>query len=202
MLLLAICYVEKDWGRNIVCWDLLEKLRLTQLLKKFPAFCGSQMLIFFTVVWKSIPWSLQRFIGIPSVLLHLNYGIFILVVSPHICICPPSHPVPFYEHFVSIYYICFRQSDLIVRITFLKSTNYEDLSYACFPILLLVSVCQVRAFSSTADTCILSWGHVMSDLMGLIFGLLSLEWQWPLSCNIVLEQNKIILYHIGNTVTK
>jgi len=103
MLLLAIWYVEKDWGRNIVCWDLLEKLRVTQLLKTFSAFCGTQMLIFLMMVWNSILWSLQEVIGIPSVLLHLIYGIFILVVSPYICVCPPSHPFPIYEHFVSLY---------------------------------------------------------------------------------------------------
>jgi hypothetical protein len=55
MLLLAIWYVENDWGRNIVCSDHLEKLRVTQLLKKFPAFCGTQMLVFLVVVQKSIP---------------------------------------------------------------------------------------------------------------------------------------------------
>lgn len=103
MLLLAIWYVEKDWGRNIVCWDLLEKLRVTQLLKKFSAFCGTQMLIFLMVVRNSIPRSLQEVTWIPSVLLHLIYGIFILVVSPHIHVCPPSHPAPFYEHFMSVY---------------------------------------------------------------------------------------------------
>lgn len=99
MLLLAIWYVENDWGRNIVCSDHLEKLRVTQLLKKFPAFCGTQMLVFLVVVQKSIPWYLQGVIGIPSVLLHLIYGIFILVVPSHIHVCPPSPSVPFYELF-------------------------------------------------------------------------------------------------------
>ena len=175
MLLLAICYVEKAWWRNLVCWDLLEKLRVTQLLKKFPAFCGRQMLIFLMVVQKSIPWSLQGVIGIP-LLLHLIYGIFIVVVSSHIRVCPPSHLVPFYEHFVSIYLFSSEWFDC-------PNYIFEEYKlwrpFLCmFPHPPLLSVCLLRAFSSTADTFSLSWGHVLSGLMGLIFELFSLEWQW------------------------
>ena len=137
-------------------------------------------------------------------LLHLIYGVFILMVSSHVCICPPSCLVPIYEHFVgyiiSVIVIVF---DLIVWKIFLKRTNYEDPFYACFPVLLLLSVSSVRVFSSTADTFSLSWGHVVCDLMGLIFGhFLFSDSYSSLSFNIVWEENKIILYHIGSTVTK